>query len=735
MTQLRGTPPQLRQQRTGTTGGPKKMGEGERTIIKRNTDHSRFLENVLTLDRGDGRRVQSRTQKNPAAGIADLAFHHRCGRFTGQPTSVQEVVVGEDPDHSGPLQSRQRLLDRAPHGIVVRQNARRCPGPQDTVGQRLSMVGEGPDGERSRDGHRWDDRREAGYWLLAASRWLLMRIASLLSRRMANLPSLRWRVTSGTTLLLLLVFGMTLVGVSAMNSLSDAVGGELVMLRERNVLAQAITHDAVTAIRAGDALALHADTAAQGRLDSSFASLAMSRRSYELFQLTAAERRVADRVAALAKELEATSPGGAQPSESRRDVIADSLLNEVRALLAVQESAATERDDRIQQASEQRHKIIWLVFTVVLAVGVASAVVTVRSVVQPLRRLVRATERVGAGDLRPIDVGQMPKELGLLAAAVQKMSEGLRGIVGSVADVSASLTENASQLSSRSTQLSDSARQVSRAIGEVSASAERQADAMRESDALLGDLRAAAARSAGAGQRVVGVADAIRRTAATHQGHLGAASATLLELHEVVERTTSSVERLTGAAAAVQEFVALVGQLASQTELLALNAAIEAARAGEAGDGFAVVAGEIRQLAETSAEGARRIAKTVATLQDQVHQVADTVAAGKERVAGVEGIAGGVTRALAEIVKAVEEVSQAAGTVAREAAAHRELADRLAATAADVARASQGNAYAAQAVTDSAEEQSIATQEIATAATTVVGTAGRLTRLVKGFRV
>jgi methyl-accepting chemotaxis protein len=552
---------------------------------------------------------------------------------------------------------------------------------------------------------------------------------------MANLPSLRWRVTSGTTLLLLLVFGMTLVGVSAMNSLSDAVGGELVVVRERNVLAQTITHSAVTAIRAGDALAQRPDSAAQSHLDSSFISLAAARRSYEVFELTLAERRVSDRVGVLTQQLEAASPGGAQPSESRRTVVADSLLDEVRALLAVQELAAIERDNRIQQASEQRHKLIWVVFTIVLAVGVASAVVTVRSVVQPLRRLVRATERVGAGDLRPIDVGQMPKELGLLAAAVSKMSEGLRGIVGSVADVSASLTENASQLSSRSAQVSDSARHVSRAIGEVSASAEQQASAMRESDALLGDLRSAAARSAAAGQRVVGVADAIRRTAATHQGHLGAASATLLELHEVVERTTSSVERLTGAAAAVQEFVTLVGQLASQTELLALNAAIEAARAGESGEGFAVVAGEIRQLAETSAEGARRIAKTVATLQQQVHQVADTVAAGKDRVAGVEDVAGGVTRALAEIVKAVEEVSQAAGTVAREAAAHRELADRLAATAADVARAAQGNAYAAQAVTDSAEDQSVATQEIATAATTVVGTADRLTRLVKGFRV
>lgn len=551
---------------------------------------------------------------------------------------------------------------------------------------------------------------------------------------MNHLGSLRRRVLAGTTLLLLLVFVMTLLGVVAVKSLDAAVQVELETLRERSVLAQTITREVVVAVRAGDAIVLRGDSAAAIRLDTAFAAIRGAAGAYPA-DVEPVEHDAVIRVVQLTEGLERHTPGRADADEGRRTVVADSLLDEVRALVAIQSASASARAADLAAGSERRRTWVWGLFAAALVLGVGSAVSTVRHVVLPLRRLVDATERVGAGDLRPVDLGPMPRELGLLAAAVRRMSEGLRGVVGSVAEVSGSLTDHASQLSRRSDQLSESATQVSRAIGEVSASAERQATGMRESDALLADLRAAAARSAGAGQRVVAVADGIRRTAATHQAHLGAASTTLLELRQVVERTTASVDRLTSAAAAVAEFVTLTGQLAQQTELLALNAAIEAARAGEAGEGFAVVAGEIRQLAETSAEGARRIAKTVATLDEQVRLVADTVAAGSASVTGVEDVAEGVTGALAEIVGSVQEVSAAAGTVAREAAAHRELADRLAATAADVARSAQVNAHAAQAVTDSAVEQSTATQEIATAATTLVDTADRLTRLVKGFRV
>ncbi len=544
-------------------------------------------------------------------------------------------------------------------------------------------------------------------------------------------PSLRRRVITGTTLLLCLILLMTGWGVATVRRLESAFQAELATVRERGVLAQGLTREAIRMSQAG----VLPREAAVGTLDSAAIGMRATLTTYQALDLSAPERQVIERVSEQVTQLDRDLRGWLAEGGTVPTLQTDALLEEIRALLAIQEATAASRADTLAEQSAAGRRAVWLLFGLALLIGCGSAVATVTAVVRPLHQLVEVTERVGEGDLRPVALGTMPRELAVLAEAVHRMGERLRSVVGSVADVSVALTGHAARLSDRASALHRQAGQVSQAIGEVSVGAERQAVGMRESDLLLADLRAAAARSTAAGQQVVTVSDAIRRTAAAHQEHLGVASSTLLELREVVAQTTGSVEPLTRAAADVAEFVTLTGQLATQTELLALNAAIEAARAGEAGEGFANVAGEIRQLAETSAEGARRIARTVAILDGQVQQVATTVAAGADRVSGVEGVAAGVTEALSRIVAAIEEVSVAAGTVAREAAAHRELADQLAATGVDVARSAEVNAQAAQAVTDAALEQSRTTADIASAATTLVATADRLTQLVRGFRL
>jgi methyl-accepting chemotaxis protein len=206
-------------------------------------------------------------------------------------------------------------------------------------------------------------------------------------------------------------------------------------------------------------------------------------------------------------------------------------------------------------------------------------------------------------------------------------------------------------------------------------------------------------------------------------------------VREVVQTTSQQVSELAKEVAAIDDFVDLIRRISSQTNLLALNAAIEAARAGEHGRGFAVVAEEVRQLADESARAAEDVTITTNAIRDQVEDVTATMAAGTAKVRGIEDVAGGAARGLAEIGAAIEQVEQAATTVAHAAQQYREVTQRLQQQAQQVASQAVAHASSAQQVTAAAQEQGASTQEMAAAAAHLLQAAEQLRGLVKGFRV
>ena len=245
------------------------------------------------------------------------------------------------------------------------------------------------------------------------------------------------------------------------------------------------------------------------------------------------------------------------------------------------------------QAVYQKYRLITISgFVAALIMSVGIAIYFIRTVSEPLNRLVGAMQRVAQGDLTVTLFTDRRDEVGQAIGALNVLVDEFHESMLQVSRAAESVASGSQELSSAAEQLSSSAQEQASSLEETAASMEEMTSTVKQNadNALRADKVALEAREA-ANEGVV-MSSSVRR----------------------------SMEAINTSGAKIADIISVIDEIAFQTNLLALNAAVEAARAGEQGRGFAVVAAEVRNLAQRSASAAKEI-KTL--IQDSVEKVQD----------------------------------------------------------------------------------------------------------------
>ncbi len=200
-------------------------------------------------------------------------------------------------------------------------------------------------------------------------------------------------------------------------------------------------------------------------------------------------------------------------------------------------------------------------------------------------------------------------------------------------------------------------------------------------------------------------ADQVARSASTTALRGGEAVeqtvAGILRIRETVAETTRKVKRLAESSQEISKIVGLISQIASRTNLLALNASIEAARAGEAGRGFAIVADEVRQLADRAAKASKEIEQIVLQIQSETGSVMTAMEEGTQQVIEGTRLAEQAKRSLEDIIQVSSQIDVLVRAITSATVEQTETSRAMAQVMQSVELTAQETSQEAQRVSDS----------------------------------
>ncbi|KFE52819.1 chemotaxis protein [Pseudomonas syringae] len=376
-------------------------------------------------------------------------------------------------------------------------------------------------------------------------------------------------------------------------------------------------------------------------------------------------------------------------------------------LLDVSDQLSADQYAKRGAESQNARSMLSIATALALLFGVIAAWVITRQIVVPLLQTLQIVERVASGDLSNNLKIDRKDELGKLQGSIQRMTVSLRELIGGIRD-------GVTQIASAAEELSAVTEQTSAGVNSQKVETDQVATAMHEMTATVQEV----ARNAEEASEAAVAAD---QQAREGDRVVNEAIAQIERLAAEVGNSTEAMSELKRESDKIGSVLDVIKSVAQQTNLLALNAAIEAARAGEAGRGFAVVADEVRSLAQRTQKSTEEIEQLISGLQSGTQQVATIMDNSRELTISSVDLtrrAGNSLENITRTVSAIQAMNQQIAAAAEEQSATAEEINRSILNVRDVS-----------------EQTSAASEETAASSVELARLGSHLQVLVSKFRV
>ncbi len=385
-------------------------------------------------------------------------------------------------------------------------------------------------------------------------------------------------------------------------------------------------------------------------------------------------------------------------------------------------------------ADKLRNEVLLAVIIAALVIAVAAFFIAL-SIIKPIKKGVAFAKVIASGDLTQDLKIHQKDEVGQLASALNEMKTDLSGVIGSIKVNANNTSATAEELSASSEEVNASTEQVSSTIQEIAKGSQTLSksaeDTKQSGEQLKSSIQSVAESAQQSAKNAADVNDAAKKGSEAAKK----AGDKMKSLSEAVKTSSEVVQDLGTKGQQIVKVIEVINGISEQTNLLALNAAIEAARAGEAGRGFAVVADEVRKLAEESQRATKQIETIIEDITNGTTQAVESMKKGTKEVEEGSTV---VNEALTSLDTISKKVSEVAAQIEEMSAATEEQlanAEKVQKSISDVSAVAEESSASSEEVSASVEETTASMQQVSESAQNLAKAADELRNKVARFKV